>query len=144
MEGIMKQKEAAFPSDKLLKERIIKACKSDNGVLHDLYGRAGYYKDLYSKDWGVKGKAERQTFNFVIQGTEASVLKGVGIELRNRIGSLAKMVLFIHDEFVFECKESDAPEVQRILNEVFNTIPWLHSLKFSGAANIGDSWHSIH
>jgi DNA polymerase-1 len=144
MEGIMKQKETLFPSDKLLNEGIIQACKSNNGVLHDLYGRAGYYKDLYSRDWAFKGKAERQTFNFVIQGTEASVLKGVGIECRKRLGSLAKMVLFVHDEFVFECKKENADEVRQILDTVFNDVPWLQSLKFSGTAHIGDSWHEIH
>ena len=140
----MKQKEKMFPSDKILKERVIQACKSNNGVLHDLYGRAGYYRDLYSRDWGFKGKAERQAFNFLIQGTEASVLKAVGIECRKRIGSLAKVVLFVHDELLYECKEADSPEVQRILNEVFNTIPWLYSIKFSGSANIGKCWHDVH
>ena len=149
MEGFMKTKDSKFPSDKTLKERVIQACKSNNGVVHDLYGRAGYYKDVYSKDWGLKGAAERQAFNFIIQGTEASVLKGVGIECRKRLSLLhlsqpAKLVLMVHDEFVFECKEEDAPVVQQTLNEVFSTIPWLQSIKFSGTANIGSSWHSIH
>jgi DNA polymerase-1 len=144
MEGFMKKKEEQFPSDKVLKERIIKACTSNNGVIHDLYGRAGYYRDIYSRDWGMKGAAERQAFNFVIQGTEASVLKGVGIECRKRLGSLAKMVLFVHDELVLECKKEDAPEVKRILDEVFNTIPWLHTCKFSGTAHAGNNWLEIH
>jgi DNA polymerase I len=144
MEGFMKKKEEQFPSDKILKERIIQACKSNNGVIHDLYGRAGYYRDIYSKDWGMKGAAERQAFNFVIQGTEASVLKGVGIECRKRLGSLAKCVLFVHDEFIFECKTEDADTVIDIVNSVFNDIPWLHTCRFSGTANAGANWHDIH
>jgi DNA polymerase-1 len=144
MEGFMKKKEEQFPSDKVLKERIIQACKSNNGVIHDLYGRAGYYRDIYSRDWGMKGAAERQAFNFVIQGTEASVLKGVGIECRKRLGSLAKMVLAVHDEFVFECTQENSAQVITILNEVFNTVPWLHTCKFSGTANAGNNWFEVH
>jgi DNA polymerase-1 len=144
MESFMKTKDEKFPSDKILKERVLHACKANNGVIHDLYGRAGYYRNVYSKDWGQKGAAERQSFNFVIQGTEASVLKGVGIECVKRLTGLAKLVLFVHDEYIFECKKENADEVKQILDTVFNDVPWLHSLKFSGTAHIGGTWNEVH
>jgi DNA polymerase-1 len=144
MKGFFLKQEELFPSDKELKEMVVRACRNHKGTIYDLYGRRGWYPDINEKDWGLKGRAERQAFNFIIQGTEASIVKMIGIEARQRLLGKASFIMQVHDEITFECDESVANEVADVLNSVVNDNPWLPGLKVTGSASIGDNWHDIH
>jgi len=144
MKGFFQQQEDLFPSDGVLKSLVVGATKRNNGTLFDLYGRRGWYPDITESDWGLKGRAERQAFNFIIQATEASIMKMLIIEARHRVGNLGKLVLTVHDEFTFECDESVAEQVATVLNSVVNDNDWLPGLKVTGSATIGNNWNEVH
>lgn len=144
MKEFFRRQDELFPSDKVLKERIINACKRASGTIYDLYGRRGWYPDINERDWGLKGRAERQAFNFVIQGTEASIMKMIIIEAKHRVGSLGRLIMTVHDELTFECTSCHSEEVSVKLNEVVNNADWLPGLKVTGSASIGDNWRDIH
>jgi DNA polymerase-1 len=144
MKAFFKQQEELFPSDKALKEEVISACRRNNGVVFSLYGRRGWYPDVNEQDWGLKGRAERQAFNFIIQGTEADIVKMIIIEARHRLLGKADLIMTVHDELTFECDEGVANEVASVLNSVVNEVPWLLGLKVSGTASIGGSWYDVH
>lgn len=144
MKGFFQQQEELFPSDGVLKSLIINATRRNNGTLFDLYGRRGWYPDINEKDWGLKGRAERQAFNFIIQATEASIMKMLIIEARQRLLGVADLVMTVHDEYTFECDESVAEQVAAVLNSVVNDNDWLPGLKVTGSATIGNNWNEVH
>lgn len=144
MKGFFKKQDELFPSGEVLKQTIIKATRANAGIIFDLYGRRGWYPDITERDWGLKGRAERQAFNFIIQGTEASIMKMLIIECRQRLLGLADLVMTVHDELTFQCTTDKAEQVRVILDKVINNYDWLPGLKVSGTATIGGNWLEIH
>lgn len=139
--------EKHFPSDKLLKDTLIKLCRENKGFVFDAYGRRGYYPNILAENKWDRLRAERQAFNFVIQGTEASIIKAMINEakrVRDKLSFPAKLVLQCHDEIVFEVKEERADEWGSILESIVNRDTWLTGLNLAGKANIGDNWYEIH
>lgn len=144
MKEFFRVQDELFPSGKVLRELIVKRCRNNNGQVFDLYGRRGWYPDIMETDWGLKGRAERQAFNFTIQATEASIVKMIINEARHQLLGLADLVMTVHDEVTFECDDDKADAVRVILDGVVNDFPWLLGLKVSGTATIGDNWHDVH
>ena len=144
MKGFFETQDSLFPSGKVLRDTIIKAVRSNRGVLFDLYGRRGWYPEVNESDWGLKGRAERQAFNFIIQATEATIVKMIIIEARQRLLGKADLIMTVHDEITFECDLDKAESVRVILDDVVNNTPWLPGLKVTGTATIGDNWHDVH
>lgn len=145
MQGYFEIQKEKFPSDEELKRLVQTYCKRNKGYLYDLYGRRGYYPHINSNNWSDKGRAERQAFNFLIQGTEASIVKQMWLLAWKLSKHLeAKPVLQVHDEFTFEVPESNAEALASILNQVVNDYSWLPGLKVTGSATIGDNWHEVH
>jgi DNA polymerase-1 len=144
MEGFFKQQEKMFPSDGELKKLVVAECRKHYGYISDAYGRQGWYPNINSQDWGEKSRAERQAFNFIIQATEASIMKCITTEARSRLLGTADLVLQVHDEIVFECLEDNVTTTEDTLNFVLNGIDWLPGIKLSGKAKVGNNWHSIH
>jgi DNA polymerase-1 len=144
MKGFFETQDSLFPSGKVLRDTIIKAVRSNRGVLFDLYGRRGWYPEVNESDWGLKGRAERQAFNFIIQATEATIVKMIIIEARQRLLGKADLIMTVHDEITFECDLDKAESVRVILDDVVNNTPWLPGLKVTGTATVGDNWHDVH
>jgi DNA polymerase I-like protein with 3'-5' exonuclease and polymerase domains len=134
-----------FPSIKKLKEYVWANTKSNRGYVYTLYGRRGYYPDIIKTDRSVSSRAERQSFNFTIQGTEADLIK---LWINNLLPVLseygAKLVLQVHDEFIFEVEDSEAQCVADVLNEYINGFDWLPELRLKATAKIGKTWLEIH
>lgn len=144
MKGFFATQDELFPSGEVLKKYIINTTRNNKGIIFDLYGRRGWYPDIIEKDWGLKGRAERQAFNFIIQGTEASIMKMLIIEARHRLLGIADLIMTVHDEITFECDDDKAEITRDVLNDVINNSPWLPGLKVSGSASIGTNWRDIH
>lgn len=137
-----------FPSISKLKELIW----SQGVVVHDLYGRRGVYPNVNSKDKSAKAKAQRQQFNFVIQGTEATVVKQImvlGKELCSQYKQwypelpTPHIVLQVHDEVLYEVPEAYAYEFSLDLKDLFS-LPFLPNVVMKGDVKIGDSWYEAH
>ena len=133
-----------FPVLPKLKELIWDECRRNNGVIHDLYGRRGVYPDINSKDKQAKVRAERQSFNFIIQATEASIMKMCMLQAIVA-GWLAgaNIVLQVHDELIFECPEETCQEFAEDLEYIFSK-DWLPGVKMVGKAQIGMNWKESH
>jgi DNA polymerase-1 len=110
----------AFPSIKETINLEINKCRS-NGYTMTLLGHKRWLPDINSRDNYKRARAERQTFNTVIQGTAAEVARCCMIriveELLPKYKDL-KLILQVHDEFVLEVPEDVVQLVERDLREL--------------------------
>jgi DNA polymerase-1 len=147
-EEIIKLMEEKYPSLSVMKERTYNVCKKKKGLVATAFGRPGYYPSINSSNKNLKARAERQSFNFLIQGTEADIIKMYQIEVNKRLKELGldsdcKFVLQIHDEIVFECTEEKSTQVKELLDNILNETEWLPGIKITGHAKIGKNWQEV-
>jgi DNA polymerase-1 len=83
-----------------------------------LLGRRRFLPNLHSANRALRFEAERVARNTPIQGTAADILKLAMIDL-GQGGAVAgaSMVLTVHDELVFEVRESEAARASEAIRE---------------------------
>jgi len=77
----------------------------ETGRVTTLLGRRRRLPDLGSRNRALRQAAERMAVNTVIQGTAADLIKRAMVEVDAALaagGSMASMILQVHDELVFE------------------------------------------
>jgi DNA polymerase-1 len=96
------------------------------GRVRTLFGRIRPIPDIHSRDYNVRGFAERTAVNSPIQGTAADILKLAMIAVDKSFqarGLSAKITLQVHDELVVETPREASVEVQELLrHEMENAV----------------------
>ncbi len=98
------------------------------GYAETLTGRRRYIPDLRSPDRNRRSAAERVAMNMPIQGTAADIIKiamnHIDAELleRRRKGKLARMVLQVHDELIFELPRAELDDVREIARRLMPSL----------------------
>lgn len=146
---VLQQKMVSlFPSIGKLKQAVWKS----GIVVHDLYGRRGVYPDINSEDRTKRAYAQRQAFNFIIQATEASIMKMLmvqGLILCEFYGSKYKdlpkprLVLMVHDEVLFEVPDEYVTDFATDLEELFSQ-NFLPCVRMKGDCKVGKTWSEAH
>jgi DNA polymerase I len=93
----------------------------DDGYIETLFGRRRYLPDVNSGIPMLRAAAERMAVNMPLQGTQADLIKKAMIEVQAWIETSkldVRMLLQVHDELVFEVKESDAKSVAKKVEEI--------------------------
>ena len=93
----------------------------DNGFVATLMGRRRYIPDIHSRNWNVRGFAERTAINMPIQGTAADIIKLAMIRIHNYLESeklRSRMLMQVHDELVFEIEQSEIDHVPEKIIEI--------------------------
>ena len=135
------------PSISTLQEMTVNGCKYLKGQVFDLYGRRGYYPDILSTSREKSSGAARQAFNFIIQSTEATIVKLWLTMCLNDVQAAlldAKLILQVHDECLWEVSPSDADDLCLILQSRLQDTGFLPGLKLTGTPVIGKSWGETH
>ncbi|KJZ15772.1 DNA polymerase I [Marinomonas sp. S3726] len=118
----------------------------EKGYVETLFGRRLYLPDIKASNAMMRQAAERTAINAPMQGTAADIIKRAMIEMHTWLKDTdldIKMILQVHDELIFEVKESDLSAAQeKILDIMENTssidVPLLVE------AGIGDTWDQAH
>lgn len=119
-----------------------------NGYGKSVSGRRRYYNIPLTSDpdYGRKIKrVKRQAANATIQGGAADVSKqgmcNFFYALEER-GYDAKLIMFVHDELIVECKEEQAEEVAKLLEEsmIKGFSDFYKKIPMVADAEIGDCW----
>ncbi len=109
-------------------KRFLETCKEDarrDGCARTLFDRKRLLPDILSKNGMLKSAAERLAVNTPLQGTQADIIKIAMIRIDNKLIEMkntASMVLQIHDELIFECKDSDLISTSEIIREVMESV----------------------
>lgn len=91
-----------------------------NGFVQTIMGRKRYLKDINSKNFTVRGFAERNAINSPVQGSAADLIKlaMIGIHKEFKHHKLkSKMTLQVHDELVFDALKSEVEILKPIVYE---------------------------
>jgi DNA polymerase-1 len=106
-------------------ERVVAQAYRD-GYTVTLLGRRRYLPELESRNPRIRSLGERQALNAPIQGTAADIIKLAMLAVDRAAGSsatVARMVLSVHDELVFEVPEDalDATheQVRSLMEQVY-------------------------
>ena len=138
-----------FPKIKDYMNYQIAYAKTNNYV-ETFFGRRCNIKGINDKNFSVRGFAERQSINAPIQGTAADIIKLSMIEIYKKIKHKnlnAKMLLQVHDELIFEIKESCLEESINIIKNIMErnhlqykdfTVPLIVDY------GVGDTWGESH
>jgi len=111
--------EKQFLSIAKYKARVIRFAKQVNGIpyVETIFGRRRYIPDLRSADRALLGRAERQAFNTVIQGSAADIMKLAIIRAHSCFTDEPdiNVLLTVHDELVTICPEDRVEETKEAI-----------------------------
>ena len=126
------------------KASVLKARRS--GFSSTLLGRRRRLPNLKSRNWVLKGAAERQAINTPIQGTAADLIKLAMIDVHNEMKRLklsSKMLLQVHDELVFEVPLDESEIMKKLLyDKMENAMP--SSVPMEVKIGTGKNWREAH
>lgn len=111
-----------------------------DGFIRTLFWRKRRLPEINSGDWFVEGHAERQSFNVLIQGTAADVVKLAQIALYRKIPE-ARQCLQVHDELLFRFKgaKKHALECAKEIKHVMENVVKL-SVPLRADPGVGKNW----
>lgn len=134
--------DLAYPTLVRWKKRVIQKA-SQLGYVRTIAKRRRRLPGINSREWKLKGRAQRQAVNSIIQGSAADVIGLAMINLRGWIhyyeGLLAVQV---HDEVVIYSRESAAPQLSKRVQFEMEDVGRVMNLRVPLVAEpgIGDSW----
>lgn len=109
-----------FPAIKKYMDKVIDKAR-DNEYVETLMGRRRYLRDINSRNFTVRGMAERNAINAPIQGTAADIIKKAMIEIQSWMKSQdlkSEMILQVHDELIFDVHNSELELVEAKVKEL--------------------------
>jgi len=126
----------AFLDDLLVQAR-------ETGVVRTMFGRRRLVPDVNTRNFQMRGEAERKAVNFPIQGTAADILKRAMIDVHGALsrvaGGRARMILTVHDELLFETPKEAAEETAAAVRELMERAVTLN-VPLEVDVGIGENW----
>jgi len=136
---------AQFPGIKrFMDEAIEKARKF--GYAETIMGRRRWLPDINSKNFTVRGFAERNAINTPIQGSAADMIKIAMIKIHEQFAKKqlqSKMILQIHDELLFDVVKDEIKEVESIVQHCMKTALHLE-VPIVVEMGVGRNWLEAH
>jgi DNA polymerase I-like protein with 3'-5' exonuclease and polymerase domains len=107
-----------FPEIYRFKNEVLEVCRSRRPPhVKTLLGRYRRLPVIWSQDRGVRGEAERQAVNSLIQGSAADLIKLAMVREHAMLPPDMKLILSVHDELVTIAPEERADECVEIVRE---------------------------
>jgi DNA polymerase-1 len=132
---------ARFPQVQAFIARTI-AQSTDEGYSSTLLGRRRPVPELRASNRQTRGFGERVAVNFVMQGSNADIIKVAMVEIHRRLraeGRGARLVLQVHDELLLEVPETELTAVRELVRaEMTGAYPLDPPLAVD--IGVGDDW----
>jgi len=125
-------------------DRTLEQARRDQKVA-TLFGRVRPIPDIHSKNFNLRGFAERTAVNTPLQGTAADLIKVamIRIDAELRECKLAsKMLLQVHDELVFEVPEEEVDTMKRLVAERMENVYEL-KVPLKVDVGVGPNWRDL-
>lgn len=118
-QDLMNRFENEFKSISKYKARVIRKAKEQKPMPYasTIFGRRRYIPELKSKEYRLLARAERQTFNTVVQGSAADIMKLALVRAHSCFTDEpdVNIILTVHDELVTSCPEHMVDDVVRAI-----------------------------
>ncbi|HAR5539827.1 TPA: DNA polymerase I [Staphylococcus aureus] len=111
---------ASFPGVKQYMSDIVKDAKA-LGFVETLLHRRRYIPDITSRNFNLRGFAERTAMNTPIQGSAADIIKLAMVKFAQKMKETtyqAKLLLQVHDELIFEVPKSEVDSFSEFVEEI--------------------------
>ncbi len=136
---------ARYPGVQGYMERVRQQAR-EQGYVETVFGRRLYLNDIHARQQGLRAGAERAAVNAPMQGSAADIIKRAMLDLHAWLGTQdgrARMVLQVHDELVFECREDF---VDTLVGEAKRRMQAAAELRVPliVEAGVGDDWDEAH
>ncbi len=126
------------------RDQTLEQVRQDQYV-RTLFGRIRPIPDINSKNFNLRGFAERTAVNTPLQGTAADLIKIAMIRIDAAITERAlksRMTLQVHDELVFEVPEEEIEVMRKLVREQMEkvhplTVPLLVEI------GVGKNWRDL-
>ncbi|WP_414055159.1 DNA polymerase I [Macrococcus equi] len=132
----------SFPNVKQYMDNIIQKAKQD-GYVTTLMQRRRYIPDITSRNFNLRGFAERTAMNTPIQGSAADIIKLAMVQFDKALKETefkAKMLLQVHDELIFEVPKAEIDAFSLFVKDIME-----HALDLNVPLeveyNSGESWY---
>lgn len=117
-----------------------------HGYVQTIMGRKRYLKDINSKNFTVRGFAERNAINSPVQGSAADLIKLAMIHIHHEFKKQnlkSKMTLQVHDELVFDAHKDELEIIKPIIYDKM-----IHAIKtnvpIEAEIGVGVNWLEAH
>jgi DNA polymerase-1 len=135
---------STYPGIRTYVDETKRRCR-EFGYVETLLGRRRYLPEIISRNFHVRGAAERAAINMPIQGTAADIIKIAMIRLQERIDFLGletMMILQVHDELIFELPRC---ELNNMRTEVMELMPSAMTLSVPLRVDVksGPNWGDL-
>jgi len=133
---------ARFPLVQDFIQRTIEQAARD-GYVTSLLGRRRPVQEIRASNRQTRSLGERLAVNFVMQGSNADIIKVAMIRIHRRLreeGRAAQLVLQIHDELLLEVPETEVSAVRDLVrSEMCGAYPLDPPLAVD--VGVGDDWN---
>ena len=133
---------ARFPHVQDFIQRTIEQAARD-GYVTSLLGRRRPVQEIRASNRQTRSLGERLAVNFVMQGSNADIIKVAMIRIHRRLreeGRAARLVLQIHDELLLEVPETEVSAVRELVRaEMCGAYPLDPPLAVD--VGVGDDWN---
>jgi DNA polymerase-1 len=125
-------------------DRTLEQARADLKIA-TLFGRVRPLPDMLSKNWNLRGFAERTAVNTPLQGTAADLIKlamiRIDAEIRRR-NLRSRMLLQVHDELVFEVPNGELDSMKELVQQQMENV---HQLKVPLKVDlgVGHNWRDL-
>jgi DNA polymerase I len=116
-----------------------------NGKVKTLFGRVRPIPDINSKNFNLRGFAERTAVNTPLQGTAADLIKLAMIRIDAAIRERelqSRMTLQVHDELVFEVPGNEMDIMRSLVREQMEQVHAL-SVPLVVEIGVGKNWRDL-
>lgn len=115
------------------------------GYVETLYGRRLYLPEIHSKNGMRRKAAERTAINAPMQGSAADIIKLAMISIDDwlREEPDARVIMQVHDELVFEVRESKTEIITKKISQIMEEIVEL-DVPLLVDVGVGKNWDEAH
>lgn len=134
-----------YPGIQAYMEKM-KAEAKEKGYVTTLFGRRVYTPEINDRDPNRRSGAERQAINAPLQGSNADIIKRAMIKIPPLLAEKsidATMLLQVHDELIFEVKESELETASALIKTTMENSAYL-SIPLVADVGIGNNWDEAH
>lgn len=119
----------------------------EQGYVETLFGRRLYLPEINARNFMRQKAAERTAINAPMQGTAADIIKKAMLSIaqwqNTQEKPIAKMIMQVHDELVFEVKEEEIESSKAMIRQIMEhtvslSVPLLVSI------GTGLNWDAAH
>jgi DNA polymerase-1 len=135
----------AYPKIRIFMDQVLNDAKT-TGYTETVLGRRRYNEMIKSNNRNLRAAAERELFNFIIQGSAADIMKMVLTKIDECCGDSIdnKLIAQIHDEYLFECKNT-SDNIDLFVRKIYHIMKDVYDMgvEFKVEANIGERWGNL-